>query len=395
MEHKVATKLLHKGRGKRQAVGPVNVPVMRASTIIFDNLASWRDVRDRRANERLLSYGARGTETTFELESLITELEGGYRAQVFPTGLAAIAVTVLGYARAGGHVLFADSVYEPVRKICSSILTPNNISFDFFKADCSDFEQKLRPETQLVFVESPGSLIYELLDLPEICRIAHARNIPVAIDNTWGSGVLYNPLKLGADISIIAATKYLCGHSDVMMGIMVAKEEAWKQIGDLPEALGQTTSPDDVALVLRGMRTLHTRLEAHQRNALAVADWLQKRAEINTVFCPALPNHPRHDLFVRDCTGTNGLLTVELNGKYGTKDAETFIDALELFGIGASWGGFESLVLPANVKGARTASNYRDRGEFIRFHIGLESVDDLLADLDQAFEKMRNASSAG
>lgn len=226
MEYKLPTKLIHKGRGERKSCGPVNVPVMRASTIIFDSLSSWRDVRNRRTTERLLSYGARGTETTFELEKLITEMEGGYRAQVFPTGLAAIATTILGYARAGGHILFSDSVYEPVRKICSAMLTPNNISFDFFKADGSDYEAKLRPETQLVFVESPGSLIYELLDLPEICRIAHERNIAVAIDNTWGSGVLYNPMELGADISIIAATKYLCGHSDVMMGIMVANEKS-------------------------------------------------------------------------------------------------------------------------------------------------------------------------
>lgn len=389
MEYKVPTKLLHKGRGERKACGPVNVPVMRASTIIFDNLSAWRDVRNRRASERLLSYGARGTETTFELEKLVTELEGGYRAQVFPTGLAAIATTILGYARCGGHILFVDSVYEPVRKICNSILAPNNIAYDFFKADGSDYEAKLRPETQLVFVESPGSLLYELLDLPEICRIAHERDIPVAIDNTWGSGLLYNPLELGADISIIAATKYLCGHSDVMMGIMVANEKAWKQIGELPEALGQTTSPDDVALVLRGMRTLHTRLEAHQRSALTVAKWLQERPEVKTVYCPALPHHPRHELFLRDCKGTNGLLTIELQKEYSVKDAETFIDALQLFGIGASWGGFESLVLPANVKGARTATDYSQCGEFIRFHIGLESVEDLLIDLDQAFAQMR------
>jgi len=390
MKLKIPTKLLHKGRGEKRACSPVNPPIMRASTIVFDDIAAWRDVRDRRATERLLSYGARGTETTFELEKLVTELEGGYRAQVFPTGLAAIAITILGYASAGGHVLFSDTIYEPVRKICSSILTPNNISFDFFKSDGSDYEEKIRPETQLVFVESPGSLIYEMLDLPEICRIAHERNIPVAIDNTWGSAMLYNPLELGADVSIIAATKYLCGHSDVMMGIMIANEKAWQQIGELPEALGQTTSPDDVSLVLRGMRTLHTRLQAHQHNALVVAKWLQSRPEVATVFCPALPDHPRHDLFLRDCKGTNGLLTIELNKKYSKQDMETFIDALQLFGIGASWGGFESLVLPANVKGARTAIDYSQHGEFIRFHIGLESVEDLLADLEQAFNYLNS-----
>lgn len=382
------TRIIHGGRGVARNIGPVNPPVMRASTIIFDSIATWRDARTRRETERLLSYGARGTETAFALEELVTELEGGYRAQLFPTGLAAIAVTTMSYARAGGHVLFADSIYEPVRKIASSFLTPNNISYDFFKTDGSDFEAKLRPETQLVFAESPGSLLYEMLDLPKLCDIAHAHNIPVAVDNTWGSAWLYNPLELGADISIIAATKYLSGHSDVMMGIMVANESAWKKTGALPEAMGQISSPDDVSLVLRGIRTLGTRLAAHGLSAMTVAQWLQERPEVEKVYFPGLEDHPRHDLFKRDCKGLNGLLTIELKSQYTQKNAETFINSLELFGIGASWGGFESLVLPANVKGARSATDWNQHGQFIRFHIGLEDVNDLLADLTQGLTKL-------
>ncbi len=382
------TRIIHGGRGKVCDIGPVNPPVMRASTIIFDSITTWRDARKRRETERLLSYGARGTETAFALEELITELEGGYRAQLFPTGLAAIAVTVMSYAHAGGHVLFADSIYEPVRKIAKSFLTPNNISYDFFKTDGSDFEAKLRPETQLVFAESPGSLLYEILDLPKLCGIAHARNIPVAVDNTWGSAWLYNPLELGADVSIIAATKYLSGHSDVMMGIMIANESAWKKIGALPEAMGQVSSPDDVSLVLRGMRTLATRLAAHGQSAMTVARWLQERTEVKKVYFPGLEEHPRHDLFKRDCKGINGLLTIELKSQYTQEDAETFIDALELFGIGASWGGFESLVLPANVQGARSATDWSQHGQFIRLHIGLEDVNDLLTDLEQGLNKL-------
>lgn len=382
------TRIIHGGRGKVCDIGPVNPPVMRASTIIFDSISTWRDARKRRETERLLSYGARGTETAFALEELITELEGGYRAQLFPTGLAAIAVTVMSYAHAGGHVLFADSIYEPVRKIAKSFLAPNNISYDFFKTDGSDFEAKLRPETQLVFAESPGSLLYEILDLPKLCSIAHARNIPVAVDNTWGSAWLYNPLELGADVSIIAATKYLSGHSDVMMGIMVASESAWEKIGALPEAMGQASSPDDVSLVLRGMRTLATRLAAHGQSAMTVARWLQERKEVKKVYFPGLEEHPRHDLFQRDCKGTNGLLTIELESHYTLEDAETFIDALELFGIGASWGGFESLVLPANVQGARSATDWSQHGQFIRLHIGLEDVNDLLTDLEQGLNKL-------
>lgn len=382
------TQVVHGGRGMARNIGPVNPPVMRASTIIFDSIATWRDARKRRETERLLSYGARGTETAFALEELITKLEGGYRAQLFPTGLAAIAVTVMSYAHADGHVLFADSIYEPVRKIASSFLTPNNISYDFFKTDGSDFEAKLRPETQLVFAESPGSLLYEMLDLPKLCSIAHAHNIPVAVDNTWGSAWLYNPLELGADISIIAATKYLSGHSDVMMGIMVANESAWKKIGALPEVMGQITSPDDVSLVLRGIRTLGVRLDAHGRSAMSIAQWLQKRPEVEKVYFPALEDHQRHDLFKRDCKGINGLLTIELKSQFTQESTESFIDALELFGIGASWGGYESLVLPANVKGARSATDWSDHGQFIRFHIGLEDVNDLLADLEQGLNKL-------
>lgn len=388
MAHKLKTRLIHAGRGAARDIGPVNPPVMRASTILFDSITTWRDARKRRETERLLSYGARGTETAFALEELITELEGGYRAQLFPTGLAAIAVTIMGYARAGGHVLFADSVYAPVRTICSHFLKPNNISYDFFKTDGSDFEEKLRPETQLVFAESPGSLLYEMLDLPEICRIAHERGIPVAVDNTWGSGWLYNPLELGADVSVIAATKYLCGHSDVMMGIMVANEKAWKQIGELPEALGQVSSADDASLVLRGMRTLSTRLAVHGQSAMTVAKWLQQRPEVKKVYYPGLADHPRNDLYERDCKGGNGLLTIELKPEYTLAQAETFIDSLALFGIGASWGGYEGLVLPANVTGARSATDWSGHGQFIRFHIGLEDVSDLLADLEQGINTL-------
>ncbi|STD29329.1 Cystathionine beta-lyase [Edwardsiella tarda] len=379
------TQLIHSGRKTYQGMTPVNPPVMRASTILFDSLEIWRDVRKRRESERLLSYGARGTDNAFALEQLVTELEGGYRAWLFPTGLAAIAMTIMGYARSGGHVLFADSIYEPVRKIANAFLAPNNIQYDFFKTDGSDFESLLRPETQLIFVESPGSLLYEILDLPAICHIAHQRGIPVAVDNTWGSGYLYNPLKLGADVSVIAATKYLCGHSDVMMGIIVANQDAWEKIGSLPEALGQCSSPDDAALVLRGARTLAPRLEVHGQSALLVAKWLQQRREVKKVWFPALEDHPGHGLWERDCMGSNGLLTIEFKTQYNTTDSDNFINSLTLFGIGASWGGFESLVLPANVHGARSATDWSTHGPFVRLHIGLEDVNDLINDLAQAF----------
>lgn len=383
------TKLIHDGRGEHRAVGPVNPPVMRASTIVFDDIATWRNTRKLRETQRVLSYGARGTETAFALESLITELEGGHRAQLFPTGLAALAGVIVKYAVPGSHILFADSVYAPVRTIAEQYLKPNRIEYTFFKADGSDFEEKLQPNTALVFCETPGSLLYEMQDLPAICEIAHARGIPVATDNTWGSGWYYNPLALGADISCIAATKYLGGHSDVMMGIVVANEKEWAKFGDFPEVLGQASSPDDAYLVLRGMRTLGVRLAAHGKSATVAARWLQERPEVAKVYFPALEDHPGHAIWKRDCTGVNGLLTIEFKPDYTAEQVDRFIDGLDLFGIGASWGGFESLVLPANVTGTRTATDWKGHGHFVRFHIGLEDISDLLEDLENGFRKMR------
>jgi len=383
------TQLIHEGRGERRKAGPVNPPVMRASTIVFDTVGTWRGTRKWRETQRILSYGARGTETAFALEDLVAKLELGHRAQLYPTGLAAIAGVILKYAHPGGHILLADSVYAPTRSLCARYLRPHKVEYSFFKADGSDFEAKLQSNTTLVFCETPGSLLYEMQDLPAICAIAHARGIPVATDNTWGSAWLYNPIALGADISVIAATKYLCGHSDVMMGIMVANEKAWKDFDDFAEVIGQTCSPDDTSLVLRGMRTLGVRLAAHERSAGIAANWLQQRPEVRKVFFPALEDHPGHELWKRDCRGANGLLTIEFKQEFTAERVDRFIDGLDLFGIGASWGGFESLVLPADVAGTRTATDWSGRGQFVRLHIGLEAIEDLVQDLEQGLIRMR------
>ena len=383
------TQLIHEGRGAPRAIGPVNPPVMRASTILFDTIGTWRGTRKLRETQRILSYGARGTETGFALEELVTKLEQGHRAQLYPTGLAAIAGVILKYAHPGKHILLADSVYGPVRMICEQVLKPINVEYTFFKADGTDFENKLQDNTALVFCEAPGSLLYEMQDLPAICAIAHARGIPVAADNTWGSAWLYNPIALGADISVIAATKYLCGHSDVMMGIVVANQKEWKHFDNFAEVIGQTCSPDDASLVLRGMRTLGVRLAAHDQNARAAAIWLKERPEIQKIYFPALEDHPGHEIWKRDCSGANGLLTIEFKPEFTGEQIDRFIDGLDLFSIGASWGGFESLVLPANVTGTRTATDWSGHGPFVRLHIGLEAIEDLIEDLEQSLKNMR------
>lgn len=384
------TRLLHAGKSPAWQGGTaVNPPLVRASTVLFEDTAQQRDMRGRRGSERIFSYGARGTPTTFALEDIVCELEGAHRTKLFPTGLAAIGMTLLAYLKPGDHVLMSDSVYEPARALVDSFLAPYGIICTFFAADGSDIEAKFRPRTRLVYAECPGSLVYEMCDLPYIVALAHARDALVAVDNTWGSGLQYRPLALGADISLMAATKYLSGHSDVMMGTVATTREAWEPLSTRSDAFGMTVSPDDAWLVMRGTRTLAARLRMHEAHALAVASWLQKQSAVETVFCPALPEHPGHALWQRDCVGTNGLLSFELKPGTDAATVDAFIDSLQLFGLGASWGGYESLVTAANMQRARSVTDWSVRGPVVRLHIGLEDPADLIADLKQGFAALQ------
>lgn len=380
------TRLAHAGKSPLHAGGqPVNPPLVRASTVVFDSVAAMRDARARRADERVFSYGARGTPTTFALEDAVNELEGGFRTRLFPTGLAAIGMVLLSYLKPGDHVLMSDSVYEPARNLVHSFLDPYGIGCTFFAADGTDVEQLFQPNTRLVYAECPGSLVYEMCDLPRLAGLAHAHGALLAADNTWGSGVQYRPLALGADISLMAATKYLSGHSDVMMGTVATTREAWRPLNERCDAFGMTVSPDDAWLVLRGIRTLSARLQMHERHALEVARWLQARDEVAAVFCPALPQHPGHELWKRDCRGTNGLVSFELQPGIENAAVERMVDALSLFGRGSSWGGYESLVAWANMRAARSVTDWSARGAVVRLHVGLEAPSDLLADLARGF----------
>ncbi|MFJ2683384.1 cystathionine beta-lyase [Pseudomonas sp. NPDC087342] len=381
---RVRTQLVHSARTEKGNGGrAVNVPVTRLSTVLFDNLAQMRDARSRRDHERVLSYGARGNPTAFALEDLVSELEGGYRTRLFGTGLAAVAQTFLAYLRPGDHVLITDAVYSPVRRLAREFLQPFGIEVSYFAPDGSDLSAKLQSNTKMVYTEVPGSLLYELCDLPAIAALCKPRGILLAVDNTWGSGYLYRPLTLGADISIMALTKYLCGHSDVVMGSVCTREEVWQPLAAMGDTFGNAVSPDDAYLVLRGARTLATRLDVHERQALEIAHWLQAQPQVKQVFHPALPDHPGHALWQRDFKGSNGLLSFEL------RDAdeaylERFIDALQLFGLGASWGGYESLVTVAELK-ERESTEDRALNPVLRLHIGLEDVEALIEDLQRGF----------
>lgn len=385
---KAKTTLIHSGRGDENLPArPVNPPVMRASTVLFKNQEAWVKTKELRKTQRVLSYGARGTTTNFELEKLVCAIEGGHRAQLFPTGLAALAMVLLNYASKDAHFLITDAIYGPVRTIVDLFLHKMGVEVDFLKADGSDIESKIKPNTKLVLCESPGSILYEIIDLPKLCKIAHAHNVPVAIDNTYSSGYLLNPLNLGVDISVIAATKYLSGHSDLTMGIVVINEKEWKNFDKLPEALGFTASPDDAYLVLRGMRTLDIRLKAHEASTDKVAELFAHQKLVKTIFYPKLKTHPNHEVFVRDFKGANGMITIEFNDEVSNDEALKFVDNLKLFSIGASWGGYESLATVTVPP--RTAVDLSKSGVFVRFHIGLEDIDDLLDDLKQAFAKIK------
>lgn len=381
----VRTRLVQAARTAKGSGGrAVNVPVTRLSTVLFDSLSDMRDMRKRRDTERVLSYGARGNPTAFALEDLVTELEGGYRSKLFATGLAAVAQTFLAYLRPGDHVLITDAVYGPVRRLAAQFLVPFGIEVSYFPAHGRGLENLLQANTRMVYAEVPGSLLYELCDLPAIAALCKPREILLAVDNTWGSGYLYRPLTLGADISIMALTKYLCGHSDVVMGSVCTRQDVWPALASMSDTFGNTVSPDDAYLVLRGARTLATRLDVHERQALQVAQWLQAQPQVRRVFHPGLADHPDHELFKRDFSGSNGLLSFEL-ADTDPGQLDDFIGALRLFGLGASWGGYESLITVAELS---DRDNDADRAlhPVLRLHIGLEDVAELIQDLHKGFK---------
>ncbi|AZF05753.1 cystathionine beta-lyase [Pseudomonas sp. R5-89-07] len=381
---RVRTRLIHAARTEKGHGGrAVNVPITRLSTVLFDNLAQMRDARARRDSERVLSYGARGNPTAHALEDLVTELEGGHRTRLYGTGLAAAAQVFLAYLRPGDHVLITDAVYSPVRKLAREFLQPFGVEVSYFSPDGQGLENQLRANTRLVYAEVPGSLLYELCDLPAMAALCKPRGILLAVDNTWGSGYLYRPLALGADISIMALTKYLGGHSDVMMGSVCTTAAAWPALSRMSDTFGNAVSADDAYLILRGARTLASRLDVHERQAVQIAQWLQTQPQVKRVFHPALPEHPGHALWRRDFTGSNGLLSFEMVNADGGY-LERFIDSLQLFGLGASWGGYESLVTVADTQDRDSAAD-RGLNPVVRLHIGLEDVAALLEDLQRGF----------
>lgn len=384
------TILTHAGNDPHANFGIVNPPVYHASTVLFPTVAALEEAGHSFDGVR---YGRIGTPTSQAFEATVARLEGGFKAVTAPSGLAAITTALLAFVSAGDHVLVTDSVYGPTRLFCSDMLKRLGVEAEFYDPLVgAGIERLIRPNTRVVFLESPGSLTFEVQDVPAIAAAARKAGAVVMIDNTWGTPLFFKPFDHGVDLSIHAATKYMVGHSDAMLGVITAStEEVWNRLKRNSVQLGTCAGPDDIYLGLRGLRTMGARLRQHQDTALNLARWLQVRPEVARVLHPALPDDPGHALWRRDFTGACGLFAIELKPCSAAAVA-AFLDGMELFGMGYSWGGYESLILPIHPEKLRTATRWRTDGPMIRLHAGLEAPDDLIADLDRGLARLAAAA---
>jgi cystathionine beta-lyase len=380
------TLITHAGNNPRAHKGIVNPPVYHASTILFESVADMKNrARDRFNN---VYYGRYGTPTTFALEEAVAALEEADKAVAVPSGMGAIAGALMSFVGTGDHVLMVDTAYEPTRMFCDTQLKKFGVETTYYDpligAGIADL---IRPNTKIVYLESPGSHTFEIQDVPAIATAAHAKGCVVILDNTWASPLYFKPYRHGVDLVVHAATKYLVGHSDVMMGIITMRDEFYNRVKTQVHGMGFAVGGDDCYLALRGLRTLSARLAQHQESALILAKWLKDRPEVERVLHPALPDNPGHKLWKRDFLGSSGLFGVVL--KPATEErVNAMIDGMELFGLGFSWGGYESLMVPSSLGSARTATKW-NAGPTVRIHAGLEDPQDLIEDLARGLDRLR------
>jgi cystathionine beta-lyase len=388
------TTIVHCGRHPEQHDGAVNPPVFHTSTVLSQSIEEHRRRRKDWAKDLPVSYyGRGGTPTTRTLQEAIAALEGGYRSVVYPSGLAACAGGLLAFLSSGDHLLITDSVYGPTRTLAGGILKRFGVTSTFFDPLIGrGIESLMRPETRVIYLESPGSLTFEVQDVPAIAEVAHRRGVTVIMDNTWGTPLYFKPFAHGVDVSVQSATKYIVGHSDAMLGAVTCTQESWPKLRSSTYELGQTAGPDDVYLAQRGLRTLAVRLKQHWQAGVALAEWIGRQREVERVLHPALPGDPGHAVWKRDFTGACGLFGVVLKEDVSEKALAAMIDGLELYGIGSSWGGYESLVVPFDPRNTRTATHWPHKGPCFRIHAGLENIDDLIEDLDAGFARLRAAA---
>ena len=384
------TKLGHLGRDPQRFDGAVNPPVYHVSTVVAPDLDTYEAGGRRRYEHGEMVYGRYGTPTHHALEAALTELEGAADTVTLSSGLAAITCALFTVVQAGDHVLVTDSAYGPTRGLCIGLLQRMGVSTTFYDPgiEADGLAELIRPETRALVLESPGSMTFEVQDVPALAQCAKAAGLCVLMDNTWATPLFFRPLDHGVDLSIQAATKYIVGHADAMLGAVSATEPWARRLRSTAYELGISAGPDDVYLGLRGLRTLSVRLRQHWTNALTVAEWLRERPEVDRVLYPALPDNPGHALWQRDFAGASGLFGVVLAEPYSRDAVAAMLDGMSLFGIGSSWGGYESLMIACYPENARTATSWSTPGPLLRLHIGLEDPRDLIADLDAGFARL-------
>lgn len=370
----INTRLAHTGNDPHAYFGFVNPPVVHASTVLFRSAEMMANRNQR------YTYGTHGTPTTDALANAMDELEGSAGTAIVPSGLAAVVLPMLAFLSAGDHALVTDSVYSPTRNFADTMLKRFGVEVEYYDPLVgAGISALMKANTKVVFTESPGSNTFEVQDIPAIAEAAHAAGAVVLMDNTWATPLYFKALDFGVDVTIHAATKYPAGHSDVLLGTVSANSACWPRLHDTFRAMGCCAAPDDVYQVLRGLRTMGLRLERHQESALDIARWMEQQPGVARVLHPALESHPGHELWRRDFSGSSGIFSIVLSGG-GVKQAHAFLDALEIFGLGYSWGGFESLAVPVFL-GDRTIAKAPAEGPVIRLQIGLEDVEDLKADI--------------
>jgi cystathionine beta-lyase len=390
---KLPTRLAQRGRKTRSHPGTINLPVARASTVTFASLAEMDAIQKRfEADEVIPTYGIVNMPLRAAFEELMVDIEGGHRAATFPSGLAAVAAAIMTAVGGGEHILITDGCYGPTRRFCDHTLKRYGVETTYYDPTIgAGIAELMRPNTRAVYLENPSSHTFDVQDFPAIAKIARERGAAVIHDNTWATGIYFRSFDHGADLVIQAATKYPAGHSDLLIGAVVANEAWWPRLRDTSRDLGQNASPDDLFLALRGIRTLEVRLKRHEQSALAIAQWLQTHPAVKRVLHPALPGDPGHALWKRDFLGSTGLFGVELADCRSRAQLAKLIDGLECFALGYSWGGYESLIVPNNI--GRYGSRVRkwNGGQLIRLQVGLEDPADLIADLARGFERMAGA----
>jgi cystathionine beta-lyase len=376
------TRLTQIGRQSQRYSGFVNMPVFRGSTVLFPDAASFRT----RSIE--YPYGRQANPTTRALELAICEIEGGAKTFLTPSGLSAVSTVLLSFAAAGAHILISDSVYQPTRRFADRVLKRLGITVEYHDPlIAGGIERLIRKETSLILTESPGTYTFEVQDIPAICKAAAAAGVPVAMDNTWATPLYFKPLQHGVSVSFQSATKYIVGHSDALLGTITCTNDVAPVVANTHEALGVSVNSEDCFLALRGLRTMALRLEHHRKAALDIAAWLQSRPEVERVLHPALPENPGYTLWKRDFRGASGLFSIILK-PVPEAAVDRFLNALRIFGMGFSWGGYESLLVPFDCTQARTATRWSPGGPALRLQIGLEDPEDLKRDLERGFRAM-------